>query len=663
MNLKKLGFLFFFLILNSGYPQNDIPLSVQEKVLKVISKITPSLVRIYAILPNFFQGRENKVEVSGSGTVITEDGFVITNYHVAGNARFVRCKFLNGEEYDGYYYAGDPLTDIAIIKIKGKRKKFTSLKFGDSSKLKLGEWVIAAGSPYGVSPSITIGVISNLSVVIPDLWGPFYKFKIDGEDVGSHVCWIAHDAPIYSGNSGGPLLNLNGEIIGINEIKLGLSGAIPGNLAKKVALELIKNKKVKRAWFGIEIQPLLKSLDIKNGVLISNVIKDSPAYKAGLKQGDIILEIENKKVNVEKPEDIPIFNQFISELPIGKNIKFLVDRNGNKNVIYVKSVERPKIYCEQKEIKKLGIICRNISDYEKIEIGRNDKEGVLITSIRPGGPSGECKPFLKEKDVIVKINEYKIKNVEDLMNFLDCINEDTSLVLTFERGKEKIITVVEIKKESDQYLIPKVKKGWLPVDIQVLTEKLKKSLNLDINGVMITAIYTDDEFPLKQGDIILKVEGEAINPRNPEDRECFFDIISEYKPGSEIEITLLRNNKLENVKTIIQEEPKDIHDVEKFKDEILEISVRDICFYDIKKYGKIKEGVIVEEVKEGGWGSISRLSIGDIITSINGKKIKNVNEFKEKLLEIRKKKKNIIFTVERGISNFFIEIDITGGEK
>lgn len=651
-------FLTFFL--NFGLCERNIPPYVQEKVLNVSEKVKPSVVKIYAIIPYFYQGREIKEEVSGSGCLIHKEGYVITNYHVAGRAKYVRCTLSNGEKLDAVYYAGDPLTDIAIVKIKNKNNRsFPVANFGDSSKLKVGEWVIAAGSPFALSQSITLGIVSNTSLVIPDFFWPFNQLKLEGENVGSMVKWIGHDAPIYPGNSGGPLLNLKGEIVGINEISLGLSGAIPGNLARKIAEILIDRKKIDRSWIGIEIQPLLSSINIKNGVLIANVIKNSPAEKSGIKKGDIILKINNTKVSVRNIEDIPVFNQIIADLPRNKRARITILRNEKKLTKSVKPVRREKFYCEEKEIKKFGITGRNISSFEALELGIKGKNGVVITGVSPGGPAGEAKPSLKEKDVIKKINNTEIKNIEQLIKLTDGIKEDTYLLISFKRKKEKLLTVLNVKEITEQEIIPQAKKAWLPVSIEVLSEKIRKKLGIKEKAILITSVFADKStnFPLKEGDIITEIDGEKISVNYPEDKEVFFETISEYPVGATIELTVLRDHKVKKLNIKLEKEPAGPDEVEKFTEPTLEMKVRNLCFKDIQKSVKKKEGVVVEEVKEGGWAAVVKIAVGDVITSINGEKIKNVNDFKKFIEKYIKERKNIVFSIERGIHHMFIEIE------
>lgn len=648
--------LMLFLFSTLALPQGVVPENIQQKVNAIAAQIKPTIVKIYAVIPDYQGGKEIKMEVSGSGTIIHPDGFVLTNYHVAGRASYVRCTLSDGEKIDAYYYAGDPLTDLAIVKLKDNRK-FPYARFGDSSRLKVGDWVIAAGSPYALSQSLTLGIVSNNKLVLPEILSPSEEMEVEGENVGSMITWIGHDAPIYAGNSGGPLLNLEGEIVGVNEIKIGLGGAIPGNIAKRVGEELIKNREITRSWLGIEIQPLLTTSKIKEGVLLSGVLKDSPAEKAGLLAGDIILEIGDKKVKVETIEEVPGFNQLTSGLPLDRYTRILLLREGRKMVVFLKPVKRERTYCDTKEIKRLGITARDISAYEMLKLKRDSQEGVVVTSVRPGGPAGEAKPPLGEKDVIAEIEGMKIKNIEELEKYLEGIKGDTSLIVRFDREREKMLTILALREEKEVEPIPYAKKGWLPLAVQSATDDIREKLRLDKRGVIITRVFTEDEsFPLKVGDIVVEIEGESLPIRSPADKAVFFERLADYPVGKEIELTIIREGKEQKEKVRLFAEPPRREEMAKYKDSTLGMTVRELCFDDIKKLGEEREGVIVEAIEEGSWASLAALGVGDLILEINGQNVKDIEGFKEMLSRSREEKKDIVLFIERDSKNQFIEI-------
>ncbi|MGH9197174.1 MAG: S1C family serine protease, partial [Acidimicrobiia bacterium] len=273
------------------------PDGIRTAINIAVARVKPALVRIHVVAVENRQGRELKREATGSGTIITPQGHIVTNHHVVGKASRIVCTLSTKEEIEADLVGTDPLSDVAVIKLRGPSgARFQTASFGDSSRLTVGERVLAMGSPFALSQSVTLGIVSNTEMIMPRLFWPFDRLTLEGEDVGSLVRWIGHDAPIYGGNSGGPLVNLEGEIVGINEISMGLSGAIPSNLAKEVAEGLIRDRRVVRSWTGLEVQPLLKESSPKRGALVSGTIEGSLAQKAGFRSGDILVRFAGQDV-------------------------------------------------------------------------------------------------------------------------------------------------------------------------------------------------------------------------------------------------------------------------------------------------------------------------------------------------------------------------------
>src|SRR5437016_3129894 len=294
----------------------EIPSNVRAAVDAAITRMRPALVRIHVVSTEYREGREMKMQAVGSGAIISKDGYLVTNHHVAGHGARMVCTLWNREEIEAELVGTDPLTDISVLKLKPEKpREFIAATFGDSSKLVVGDSVLAMGSPMALSQSVTLGILSNVEMIMPRFFGPFGRFRLDGEDVGTLVRWIGHDAAIYPGNSGGPLVNLRGEIIGINEISFGLSGAIPGNLARSSAEALIAHGKITRSWLGMDVQPLFKHAEGQKGVLISGVLANSPAARGGLKTGDLLVRLAGTLVEVRYDEQMPDFMRLVTSLP------------------------------------------------------------------------------------------------------------------------------------------------------------------------------------------------------------------------------------------------------------------------------------------------------------------------------------------------------------
>ena len=239
-------------------PAPRIPSRVE--VQTVMEKVFPALVRIYVVSTRHSSGRELKTTGSGSGTIITPDGYVVTNHHVAGNAVRIWCTLANKERVEAKLIGTDPLADIAVIKLLPETmrkpvKSFPHAEWGDSKSIQVGQKVFAMGSPGALSQCVTYGIVANPSAILPGR-----GMVLDGEPVGNLVRWIFHDAQIFHGNSGGPLVNPDGKIVGVNEIGVAsLGGAIPAATARAVAEELIAKGAVDRSYTGVSVQKLLRN--------------------------------------------------------------------------------------------------------------------------------------------------------------------------------------------------------------------------------------------------------------------------------------------------------------------------------------------------------------------------------------------------------------------
>ncbi len=348
----------------------------------------------------------------GSGFLVTSDGYIMTNAHVVKNAEKITVVLNSGQEMDATLVGTDPHTDLAVIKIEGKN--FPYLELGDSEEMEVGEWVVAIGSPFQLEASLTVGVVSakgRQNLKITDL-----------ED------FIQTDAAINPGNSGGPLLNLKGEVIGINTAIVSRSGgymgigfAIPSNIVKNIMGQIIDKGMVTRGFLGVSLQPVDKDiaeafgLEKAEGALISEVVKDSPADQAGLKQGDVILECNGTTI-----KSLATFRNEISLMNPGTTVKLKVNRKGQILSIPVTlGTASDELSAAACVVQKLGIEVDNLTPELSKQLGYTTlEEGVVITKVKPGSPAAMAG--MRPGFLIQAINHKKVASVNE---FNDAINE------------------------------------------------------------------------------------------------------------------------------------------------------------------------------------------------------------------------------------------------
>jgi serine protease Do len=652
-----------------------LPDSIQQSIATAIELVRPALVRIHVISVEDEAGREVKREAVGSGVIITPEGHVVTNHHVAGRGTRFVCTLSDKTELDAELVGTDPLSDISVIRlIDPKRTSFASARFGDSDKLAVGDRVLAMGSPLAFSQSVTMGIVSNTELIIPEFLKPYASITLEGEDVGSVVRWIGHDAAIFPGNSGGPLVDMRGAVIGINEINLGISGAIPGNLAKRIADELIRTGKVTRSWFGIEAQPLLKHGGRHEGVLISGTIKGSPAVQAGFAPGDILTEVNGQKVNVQFAEELPLFNQLLMDCPVGKPVDFAVVRKDRSMKLTAVPREREYFDPRSVELKQWGIMARDISTLAATEMKRGDKNGVLVTSVRPGGPCGEAKPTIMYGDIITAVSRRPVSVVKDLKDVTDDIvqekGEPVTVVVLFERGTEQCLAAVKIGISSSPEQGQELQKPWLAVASQVLTKELARALDLEpYQGVRITQVYSNhaaDKAGLATGDIIIAIDGKTVEASEPSDVEVLSAMLRRYETDAVVKLTVLRGSNKRTIACRLEPTPRLPREMKKYRDENFELTVRDIAFEDrvAQKLDDDQTGVLIDDISSGSWAALSSLMTGDLITAVDQRPVADAADFEKTMTAIaRAQPKSVVFDVIRGIHLVFVELEPSWEKK
>jgi serine protease Do len=643
---------------------------------RVLAKVFPALVRIDVVMVEGEDGRLNKRQGAGSGVVITPAGHVVTNHHVAGRARHLVCRMPDGEEIDATLVGTDPLADIAVIKLdlasrRAGARPLAVAAFGDSDRVRVGDRVFALGSPAAVSQSVTSGIVSNTSMVLPELFW-FMRMKLDGEDVGELVRWIAHDAVIFGGNSGGPLVNAAGEIVGINEIGLAsLGGAVPGNLAKSVADQLIATGRVTRSWIGLEAQPLLKGSREPRGVLVAGVIQGSPADAAGIRAGDIVVSVNGQAVNCPIPDDLPLFNAVLLGLPVGKPATLVIRpaaTPGAEKTVTVTTIARDRTVADDEEVRSWGMTARDFTRMSALEHRRPDTRGVQVDSVRKGGPCADARPPIVAGDVIVSVADKPIDSLEALRKVSRELtagqSEMVPVVVGFERKKARYLTVVKIGREPPEEIAGVARKPWFPAATQVLTRELAEALKLPgQKGVRVTEVFPGraaERAGLQVGDILHAFDGEPIEATRVEDATVFEKMIQRRKIGDTVKLSGVRAGQPLELAVVLEPPMKAAVELPRHKDEHFELTIRDLSFDDrtAKQVGDAISGVFVERVEPAGWASLAKLALDDLIVSIDGSPTPDVATARKLLATAaEEKRRRLVFFVRRGIHSLFLECE------
>jgi serine protease Do len=521
------------------------------------------------------------------------------------------------------------------------------------------------GCPLALSQSVTLGIVSNREMMLSRFMG---SFRLDGEEVGSLVKWIGHDARIFPGNSGGPLVNLQGQIVGINDIGVGLGGAIPGNLARDVADQLIKHGEVRRSWIGLAVQPLLKSTKGDQGVLVAGVLPNSPAERAGLKPGDLITSYLGKHFTIRFNEQVPEFNRLVLDSPVGKSAEIVYLRDGKECKTTITSMPRGKAEGPEAELKAWGITGQDLSLLAAKELKREPNSGVLVTSVRPGGAAAESKPSLLPFDIIVEVAGKPVHNLSEFEKITEELikaKKGTSPVLVgFERRTERMLTIVHIGENEAADRLADAAKSWLGVSFQVVTPELAEALNLKgKKGVRLTEVFagqTSAKVGLQVGDIIIQVDDEPLDVSSEDDAKIFAARIRRYRVGTEVTLAVIRDGNPMDFKVKLAATPGGARDIVEYHSTLFEFKTRDLQFQDrVQLELPVDQtGALVFNVERGGWAALAHVSPGDVVLAVDGTPIQNVADLKKKMKEVEQAKPpHVVFFVKRGVHTLFLELE------
>jgi serine protease Do len=383
--------------------------------------------------------RQESQRSLGSGVIVDPTGIVLTNAHVVERATEIEVVTADGKKYKAKLVGVDRRTDLAVLRLQNG--PFPAASLGDSDRMKVGDWVLAIGSPFGLQQTVTAGIISAKGRSIGQ--GPFDDF-------------LQTDAAINPGNSGGPLVNMSGEVIGINSAILSRSGgnvgigfAIPVNMAKRIYTELVAKGKVTRGWLGVSIQPLTpelaKGFGLKDpkGVLVSDVVQDSPAAKAGIIAGDIITEFDKKKV--DSPPDL---QKVVALTAPGKGVPVKVWRDKSEKTLEIRIGDTPEETVALKSTNKgkglLGLDVRPITPELARQLNLRSADGVVVFGVEEDSAAAEAG--LQRGDVIREVNRQRVRGVQDFERVTKDVKEGDRVTVLLQRGQQALYVAFTVAK-------------------------------------------------------------------------------------------------------------------------------------------------------------------------------------------------------------------------
>ncbi len=446
------GLLMFLTLFQYGAQAS----TYQEQVYHARDRVLPALVHIQPVVEDYRTGEMKKQAVVGSGVIFDTAGYIVTNYHVAGKSKRIFCTLSDREQLPADYIGGDPSTDVAVLKLRleGYHGKIQAAELGNSDSIQVGQQVLAMGSPLALARSVSAGVISTKDRYFSD------EYRLPtGEKTGRFNLWIQTDAAINFGNSGGPLVDLDGRVIGINSratfMANNLGFAIPINVVKHATQAILKDGHVTRSWIGVTAQALQEmenyfGTDRNRGVLISSLDPGSPASEAGLMAGDIILEVDGRPVSARFVEELPAFYNGIASLPPGTSISLKVMRNEQERVVNLVTRPLGQLQGEDFECSEWGLTVRDITRQMQIANQLRDSTGVFVTGVKRIGPADLSG--LNQGDVIQSINRESLDNLETFKTRYDALRSagTQKIMLTVRRNGATRFAVINLEKRGEE---------------------------------------------------------------------------------------------------------------------------------------------------------------------------------------------------------------------
>lgn len=626
-------------------------------------QVFPALVNISVVTVDYWQGKETKGRATGSGTIISDDGYVLTNAHVTDSGKKFTCTLSDKSELPATLVGEDPWTDLAVLKLDLKNFSGTlhAAMLGDSDNVTVGDSVMAMGSPFSLSRSVTLGIVSNTERVFAGNDEEFEGMTLDFDQrTGLFARWIQHDASINPGNSGGPLVSMDGRVVGVNTRGgSNMSFAIPCNIAREVSRALIEHGEVPRAWLGLNFRQTQRT-GYDKGVLVTSVDQQGPAYKAGLRPGDLLLSINKQPVSVRFVEEVPPLLKKLADLPVGTPAEFTYSRDGKEATLSIVPDKLLKDRGDRTALRSWGLSVQQITPVMARNHRLKDTRGVMVVGARAGAPAAAAEPAITAGDIIHTIDGKDIPDLPAMVAAYESIMSQAKLpdfmLVEFSRDGKQMATLVKPKPDKPEDPPREVPKAWLGVATQIVLKDLAKRLDIPgTSGFRITRVYPGTKAAaadLRVGDVIVSINGEKIAPRGNQDSKALERKIRSLDIDQDATLGVLRDARPLDVKVSLERTRLGPDEARRDQNRDFELTVRELTFFDRddNQWDESVGGVLVEQVEEAGWAGLGGLASGDLIQKIGDHVITDLASYRAAMDDIAKAQpERISFVVLRGI--------------
>jgi serine protease Do len=644
---------------------------LQQIVARARDRVFPALVNIHVVTVNYWGGKEQKGASVGSGTIISPDGYVVTNQHVTNKGRKFKCTLTDQRELSADLVGEDPLTDLAVLKLDvaslGPEPNLPVAQFGDSAELTIGDTVMAMGSPFALSRSVTLGIVSNTDRVFSSEYGgdEMEEMELDyGQRTGVFTNWIQHDAAIQPGNSGGPLVNLKGEVVGVNELGGDQMGfAIPSRLVRTVVDALIRDGEVIRSDIGVSFKAIQRT-GLTRGVLVNSVDREGPAGRAGIEAGDVIVAIQGEPITVRFLEEVPPLMKRIADLPVGAELRVEYVRDGATATASIITEQLQKDRGDETAFRGWGLATMDITRKLARDRRLDSSDGVLITSTRSGGPAAVAEPPLVPGDVLQAIDRQPVKDLAALVKLYGEIMARKPLpdylLIEFTRQGEQQVTLIKPKPEEEPDSPREVRKAWIGIATQPLLKELAAQLgHADRTGFRVTRVYPRTraaQSDLRVGDVIVGLNGEELNLRGLQDAGLLARQVRRLDIDAQATLTVLRDDQTVQVVVPLEPTRLTVEEARRDHNRDFDLVVRELTFFDRdeNRWDDDVEGVLVEQVEDAGWAGLGGIQPGDLIQQINGQPVTGLPVYRKRMADVTAAQpERVVFVVLRGVRTHF----------